>query len=61
MSERLRYLGNQAYEKRNILLPVELVSQLEQQGLDQGLSLNEVINLVLANHYKQQEGEGVCR
>lgn len=61
MSERLRYLGNQAYEKRNILLPLELVSQLEQQGLDQGLSVNEVINLIIRDYYKQQEGEGVCQ
>lgn len=61
MSERLRYLGNQAYQKRSVLLPVELVSQLEQQGLAQGLSLNEVINLIISHHYKQQEGVCECQ
>ena len=58
MGERLRYLGSQAYQKRNVLIPIELVRLLEQQGLEQGLSVNEVINTIISKHYKKEE---VCQ
>jgi uncharacterized protein YpmB len=61
MSERqLRYFDKRkkkGWKELRVWVPPELKKQLEKETITEGVSLSQLLREILANHFKEKEGE----